>query len=205
MNTIPVLRLKKGVVNYMGTSTGRKIKTWTILFFIIALALLVKQIFNEQVSSVEDFKVFMESFGWSGPLVLTLIQAFQVVVPVLPGYLGCIVGALAFGPWIGFLCNYIGISVGSIIAYYLGRKYGIDIVLTFFSEKQFYKWQKRIRKSKSYTWLLFIAILLPLFPDDFLCYFSGVIKMDSAKYTWIIILAKPWCILLYSIIFGLIV
>ncbi|MCR5482456.1 MAG: VTT domain-containing protein [Clostridia bacterium] len=184
---------------------GKKIKSWTILFFIIAIALLLKQIFSKQVSSVEDFRLLMESFGLAAPLVLTVIQAFQVVVPVLPGYLGCIVGAIAFGPWVGFLCNYVGISVGSIIAYYLGKKYGIDIVLTFFSEKQFYKWQSRIEKSKSYTWFLFLAILLPLFPDDFFCYFSGLIKMDSRKFTWIIILCKPWCIMAYSIIFGVLI
>ena len=50
----------------------------------------------------------------------------------------------------------------------------------------------------------YLATLLPLFPDDFLCYFSGLIKMNWKKFVWIIILGKPWCILGYSIVFGLI-
>ena len=29
-------------------------------------------------------------------------------------------------------------------------------------------------------------------------------KMDRRKFIWIIILGKPWCILVYSIIFGMI-
>lgn len=59
-----------------------------------------------------------------------------------------------------------------------------------------------MEKSKSYERFLFIATLLPLFPDDFLCYLSGLLKMDSRKFIWIIILGKPWCILVYSLVFG---
>lgn len=77
----------------------------------------------------------MKDFGIAAPLILTFFQAFQVVVPVLPGYLGCAAGAVAFGSVTGFWCNYIGISLGSVIAYFLARKYGMNIVLAMFPEK----------------------------------------------------------------------
>ena len=170
----------------------------------ILLAFGLKIILDKQFSSVEDFRAYIDDFGIAGPFVLTIIQAFQVVVPVLPGYLGCAAGAVAFGTFTGFLCNYIGIGAGSVIAYFLGRKYGISIVNIMFSEKTYKKWREKIEKSKSYERFLFIATLLPLFPDDFLCYFSGLIKMDRRKFIWIIILGKPWCILAYSILFGMI-
>ena len=73
-----------------------------------------------------------------------------------------------------------------------------------FSQKQYDKWEEKIRGKKSYDVFLFVATLLPMFPDDFLCYFSGLIKMDPKRFIWIIILGKPWCILAYSIVFGLI-
>lgn len=182
----------------------KKIQAGVIIVFVIAVFLLAKQFFNQRFTSVEDLQNYMKGFGVAAPLILTLFQAFQVVIPVLPGYLGCVAGAVAFGSTIGFLCNYIGISVGSIIAFFLARKFGLDIVLTMFSEKQYNKWSNKLVTSKSYAWFLFIATLLPLFPDDFLCYFSGLIKMNSKKFIWIIILGKPWCILVYSILFGLI-
>ncbi len=183
---------------------SKKIQAWTIVGFVVVVLIFVKQFFNQRFTSVGDVQAYMQSFGIVAPLILTVFQAFQVVVPVLPGYLGCAAGAVAFGPVVGFLCNYIGISAGSIIAYFLARRYGMDIVLAMFPQKQYDKWSKRIEKSKSYDWFLFIATLLPLFPDDFLCYFSGLIKMDRRKFIWIIILGKPWCILVYSIIFGMI-
>ena len=152
---------------------SKKIKIWVLAGFVIFVLFFVKQFFDQKFDSVESLQNYMKGFGIAAPLMLTLFQAVQVVIPVLPGYLGCAAGAIAFGSMTGFWCNYIGISLGSVIAYFLAKKYGIDIVTA-------------------------------MFPDDFLCYFSGLMKMNSKKFIWIIILGKPWCILAYSIVFGLI-
>lgn len=183
---------------------NKKIRILVIAGFAVLLALLARMLLGRKFDSVESLRDYMTGFGVAGPLFLVAFQAFQVVVPVVPGYLGCAAGAIAFGTMTGFWCNYVGISAGSVIAYCLARRYGMDIVLTMFSRKQYETWSRRIEKSRSYGLFLFIATLLPLFPDDFLCYFSGLIKMDSKKFVWIIILGKPWCILAYSIAFGLI-
>lgn len=183
---------------------NKKIRIAAILLLLIAAVLVIQDFFNQKITSVEDLQIYIKGFGIAAPLILIAFQAFQVVIPVVPGYLGCAAGALALGSVTGFWCNYIGITCGSIIAYFLARKFGIDIVLTLFSKKQYDKFSKRIEKSKSYDRFLFVATLLPLFPDDFLCYFSGLIAMDKKKFLWIIFLGKPWCILAYSLIFGLI-
>ena len=185
-------------------SVAKKVKIWVIIGFVIVILLFLKQLFSAKIDSVGSLQQYMKTFGFAAPLALTLFQALQVVIPVLPGYLGCAAGAIAFGTMTGFWCNYIGISLGSIIAYFLAKKYGKSIVLSMFPQKQYDKWSERIEKSKSYVWFLFVATLLPLFPDDFLCYFSGLMKMKSKTFIWVIILGKPWCILAYSIGFGLI-
>ena len=113
----------------------KKIHILTLLT-ILLLLICLKHIFNGQFSSVEDFRQYLDRFGIAGPVILTLFQAFQVVVPVLPGYLGCAAGAVAFGSTVGFICNYIGISAGSIIAYFIARKYGVQVLGLLFSEKQ---------------------------------------------------------------------
>ena len=182
----------------------KRIKALIIIALIIGMMLLVKHLMGQHLSSVDDLRQYMMSLGILAPAFLTVFQAFQVVVPVVPGYLGCAAGAVAFGTPLGFTCNYIGISGGSIVAYFLARKYGMTIVMMMFSQKQYDKWEAKINQSKSYERFLFVATLLPMFPDDFLCYFSGLIKMDAKRFIWIIILGKPWCILAYSIVFGLI-
>lgn len=181
----------------------KKIKIAVTITFVVVALILAKHFFNQRFDSVEALQEYMKGFGLAAPFLLMAFQAFQVVIPVLPGYLGCAAGAIAFGSMAGFWCNYIGISAGSIIAYYLARKYGVRIVLSMFPRHQYEKWSKRIENSKSFDWFLFIATLLPLFPDDLLCYLSGLLNMNSKKFIWIIILGKPWCILAYSIVFGL--
>ncbi|BFL48502.1 hypothetical protein K420107F6_37910 [Lactonifactor longoviformis] len=37
---------------------------------------------------------------------------------------------------------------------------------------------------------------------DFFCYFTGLTKMTTRKFTTIIALGKPWCILAYSLVFA---
>ena len=104
-------------------SKGKCVKIWVIIGFIVFVLFLLKLLFEKQFDSVEALQNYMKGFGLAAPLILLIFQAVQVVVPVLPGYLGCAAGAVAFGSMTGFWCNYIGISLGSIIAYFLARKY----------------------------------------------------------------------------------
>lgn len=182
----------------------RRIKLTSGIIFLVLCMFLLRSIFLNNISTVEDFKQLIQSYGVFGPVILTLIQALQVVVPVLPGYLGCAVGAISYGAAMGFVCNYIGICTGSIVAFLIAKRFGEKVVIEIFSEESYKKWSGRIGKKKSYNVFLFIATLLPLFPDDFLCYFSGLIHMDRKKFVWIILLGKPWCILAYSVAFDLI-
>lgn len=172
-----------------------------ILTFACA-AVLLWAYFHGEFDSVDTLKAYIGRFGLFAPLVLTAIQAMQVVVPVLPGFWGCAVGAALFGTAGGFACNYIGISLGSIIAFFLARHYGVSIVKSLFQERYYAKWESWIGKWRYYPAVMFTVTLLPLFPDDFFCYFSGLTKMRARQFIWIIILGKPWCILVYSLIFG---
>ncbi len=175
-----------------------------ILMTLVSIALLFRSYAVGKFDSVDSLQNFMQSFGIFAPIALTVLQAVQVVIPVLPCFFGYVAGSLLFGTAGGFWCNYIGITAGSIMAYCLARKYGRKIVLLMFKQEKLEKWSARLSENRHYGLFLFIATLLPLFPDDFLCYFSGLIRMDRKKYNWIIILGKPWCILAYSILFGMI-
>ncbi len=174
----------------------------SIALIVLAAVIVAIGYFNGDLKDAESLQAYIQSFGVFGPLALTFVQAAQVVVPVLPGFLGCIVGSGLFGILGGFLCNYIGISVGSILAFYLAKRFGVTFVKKMISEKRYDKYVAWITKKKHYTLVLWLAILLPLAPDDFLCYFSGLADYPALKFIWIIILAKPWCILAYSIFFA---
>ena len=161
--------------------------------------ILLKGWIDGRFDSFETLRDYIGSFGAWGPVVLMVFQAFQVVLPVLPGFTGCIVGAALFGPGVGFIISYIGMCAGSVAAYYLAKRYGIKLVSKLVKMEKYEKWIARINASKSYTVFLFACIVLPAVPDDFLCFFSGLVNMPPKKYIPIILVGKPWCILAYCI------
>ncbi len=172
------------------------------ILLITSIIFLINGWLDGHFHSIDTLRVYVTSFGIWAHLILVLIQMLQVILPILPGFMGCIVGATLFGAVGGFWINYIGISLGSIIAYWLARYFGIPLVNKLISLKKYEPYIEKINQSKSYSLILFLSILLPLAPDDFLCYFSGLIQMPSKKFTTIILLGKPWCILFYSIFFS---
>ncbi|MEE1313105.1 MAG: VTT domain-containing protein [Lachnospiraceae bacterium] len=172
------------------------------LLLSIAAYVLLKGWIGRHFHSIDTLRNYISSYGILAPLILTLIQLLLAILPICPSFTGCIAGAALFGAAGGFWTNYIGICAGSIIAYFLAKYFGIQFVTKMLSMQKYESYIEKINTSKSYPKLLFLAILLPMAPDNFLCYFSGLMNMSSKKFITIIITAKPWCILFYSIFFA---
>ena len=127
------------------------------------------------LTSQEQMQALVHSCGAVGVVLFILFQAVQVVVPVLPGGIGCLAGVLIFGPVWGFVYNYVGICIGSLAAFAVA--------------------EERNRFARLFA----LAIFLPVAPDDFLCYLAGTTEMSWRQYTAIILLGKPFAIALYSL------
>lgn len=134
-----------------------------------------------------------------GPLVFIFIQILQVVIPIIPGGISCAAGVLIFGPFAGFIYNYVGIAIGSVIVFILGRQYGKPFILSLVSDKTYNKYIGWLDNEKRFERLFALAIFFPVAPDDALCLMAGLTKMSLKKFTLIILLAKPASIFLYSL------
>lgn len=196
-------QVKKGFLDTRGRAVRR---VFAALFLIVFVALGVFLVYQYKAGSFRDaesFKSYINSFGYFGPLILGVIQCVKVFYAVIPGLIGCIAGASIFGAFGGFVCNYLGICAGSILAFLLSRKLGYALMRMIFSEKKIKSYERWMsRWTRHYPIFLWIAICFPFSPDDFLCYFSGLTQMNFKKFVLIILTAKPWAILAYSLIFG---
>ena len=85
--------------------------------------------------SKEALTSCISRFGWAGPAVFITFQAVQVVIPILPGGLGCLAGVILFGAWKGFWYNYIGICAGSLAAFAIARACGRPLLESVFPAK----------------------------------------------------------------------
>ena len=133
-----------------------------------------------------------------GPIIFILIQILQVIIPIIPGGISTAAGVLIFGPYAGFIYNYVGICIGSIIIFLLGRRYGKPFILSIVSDKTYNKYVGWLDNQNRFEKLFALAIFLPVAPDDALCLMAGLTNISVKKYTWIILLAKPLSIFLYS-------
>ena len=174
------------------------LNSFTVVGFLLVGAMMFygwqMGIFN----SPENLQTFLTGFGLAAPFLFLLIQAVQVIVPILPGSMGCVVGVLAFGPWMGFFYNYIGICAGSFAAFWLARHYGRAFVKAVTKKKQYEKYVGWLDKGDKFDLFFAVAIFLPVAPDDLLCYLAGLTKMKLKRFIWIILLGKPLALWLYS-------
>lgn len=134
-----------------------------------------------------------------GPIIFVLIQIIQVVIPIIPGGVSLLAGVVFFGVGPGFIYNYIGIVIGSLINFFLARYYGKSFILHIVSEESLEKYTKWTKNQKKFNWFFAICILAPVAPDDLLCLLAGLTEMKPWTYFWIIVLCKPWTIAAYSL------
>lgn len=165
----------------------------TIIIFLFIFYALKKGFFDSNDLLVEQIK----TFGPIGPLFFVFLQIVQVIFPVIPGGASCLAGVLAFGPIAGFFYNYIGLCLGSVFAFCISKRYGLALIKKLFAEETIEKYLKYI-KSKRFEQVFFLGILLPAAPDDLLCYIAGISGISNKRFLTIILLCKPFTLLLYS-------
>lgn len=147
---------------------------------------------------IDKLRALMRRIGPLAPVVFVLFQFIQVVIPIVPGGITSSAGVLMFGPWLGLLYNYLGISAGSMIAFLVGRHYGAPLVRRIIGKKTYDKYVVKLN-TKGYKRFFALAILAPMAPDDALCYLTGLSKMRFRTFALIILLCKPPTIAAYSL------
>ena len=110
------------------------------------------------LTSQQAMSDFVQKAGFWGPALFLILQAVQVVIPILPGGISCLAGVLIFGSWLGFLFNYIGICVGSMIAFLIARHFGRPVLRCLFRHEQLARYDQWMQSRKHLSLWLAIAI-----------------------------------------------
>ena len=176
----------------------------SLLGLVLCAVLAVLAWHSGLLTSQQAMADFIQNAGIWGPAIFLVLQAVQVVIPILPGGISCLAGVLIFGPWPGFLYNYLGICIGSMAAFLIARHFGRPILNNIFQQEQLEKYDQWMQSRRHLCRWLSIAIFLPVAPDDLLCYLAGTTSLPFKTFTAIIWLCKPFSIALYSmfLLFG---
>ena len=120
----------------------------------------------------EQTKAFIASFGTGAPVVFILIQILQVLLAPFPGEATGFIGGFLFGATKGFLYSSIGLTVGSLINFIIGRFLGKRFVRKLIPPAQLERMDNLVRHQG--VIVLFGLFVFPGFPKDYLCLFLGL-------------------------------
>lgn len=151
------------------------------------------------------FNTLLLQLGIFAPMAFITLQISQIIYPVIPFGLTNVIGNLVFGTWFGFLYNCIGMLIGSSINFYLGRHYGETVVKAFISDEQFNTYVQKMNDANAFEKLLTVGFILPVFPDDLFCMFSGMSDMTFKKFFKLVVLYRPISLFVFTFVWAEIV
>jgi uncharacterized membrane protein YdjX (TVP38/TMEM64 family) len=115
------------------------------------------------------------SWGWMAPAIFILIQALQVIISPIPGEITGPVGGALFGTSWGLFYSTVGLTLGTLVCFGIGRKWGEPLVRAWLSE---HNWNRMnfILEAEGAI-LCLILYLIPGFPKDIISYLFGISPM----------------------------
>lgn len=139
--------------------------------------------------TVDEVRDLVSSTGVIAPLVFVFISFLQVTFVPIPSAITIVAGNYLFGPWLAFFYSYIGIFIGSVFAFVLGRKIGRPFVNWIAgSSEKVDEWIGKLKGRENV--LLFFMFLLPFFPDDILCSVAGILPISWFAFLFIQIVTR---------------
>ena len=117
----------------------------------------------------------LREWGVLAPVIFMALQALQVIISPIPGEATGILGGYLFGQWLGLLYSTIGLTVGSVVAFAIGRWLGAHYVKNFVSEQTWNRLGFIVEAEGAV--LCFIIFLIPGLPKDIVCYLFGISPM----------------------------
>ncbi|MDE6967880.1 MAG: VTT domain-containing protein [Clostridia bacterium] len=182
---------------YKRKETMFKMTLISLFFAAIGVAIyvgLLKTGVLKLLSSESNISDIMAKTGIWGPLVYILIQFLQVTFIPIPSAITTMAGMMAFQnlPLV-FVCSLVGMMAGSMFAFFLGRVFGVKLLIWMVGPKAYNKYQKMLKGRDKL--MLFMMFLLPVFPDDLLCIFAGITTMSYTTFFIMQIVTRPLTII----------
>ena len=190
-----VLSLVILLIGIVGALRGKEVlaKTCFLAQVLLLLAavifyVIIRTGFIEVIRDEEEFRTFLERAGVWMSLVFIALQFLQVVILPIPSTVTVVAGSALFGPLLGSIYSLIGILLGSFTAFAVGRFAGYRVVAWLVGKETLDTWLKKIKgKDKIFLSAMFV---LPVFPDDVLCFVAGLSSMSFGLFALVIVISR---------------
>ena len=159
-----------------------------LIFGLIVVFVMQKSGFFKMIKTPESFKEYLEKSGQWMPIAYILLQFLQVIILPIPSFVSTVAGVALFGALPTLLYSYCAIVPASILAFFFGRKLGRKAVVWMIGESTLAKWQEKLHGKDNL--ILTTMFLLPLFPDDILCFVAGLSSISNKYFIVMILICR---------------
>lgn len=119
----------------------------------------------------------LQAWGWRAPVVFIVVQALQVIVSPIPGEATGILGGFLFGLALGFVYSTVGLTLGTMAAFWIGRWVGASFLRRYVAG-HFWERLGFIVEAEGAI-LAFVIYLIPGIPKDIVSYLFGISPMSA--------------------------
>ncbi len=126
-------------------------------------------------ASRESLLSLFDAYGNARTYLFLLMQILEVLLAPIPAPLLGLLGGALFGFWHGLLLSVLGITIGSAIAMGSSRVLGEAVVRRFVPSPLLARFDHLAGANG--MWSFFLIFLLPVFPDDAVCFMAGLTRL----------------------------
>ena len=138
-----------------------------------------------------EFEKIIEDLGIKGAIIIIVLEISKIILVFLPGEPIELLAGMCYGPWIGLLIMYIGITISNVIIIFLVKKYGINFVRDVVKEEKIQKINNMIDANPNRAEItLFFLYFFPFLPKDFITYVASLLPISNGKFLIISIIAR---------------
>ncbi len=174
----------KRILDYIGMKVSKHkqhIVLLAVLLFFIYIGYEYYFRYSYILKNPNILKDVVLSYGNFSVLVFVLMQVLQVVVFFIPGEFIQVAGGYIFGAFLGGIISLVGITLGSIMVYFICNNYGKPFVDKLILKKEV-KFFKKILEAGSKKIVIFMFYLIPGIPKDALTYICGVSNISFKSF-----------------------
>ncbi len=162
---------------------------FAVLLVTVTIGYVVAGPMMRFITEPELFRQWVENHGLLGELVYVSCVILQIIVALIPGEPLELAAGYAFGAVRGTLLCLAASTIGSVLVFWLVRRYGMRLVEIFYPAEKL-KDIRFLKSSPQRTLLYTIVFVLPGTPKDLLCYFAGLTDMKFMHFLLICSLGR---------------
>src|SRR5690554_3589718 len=126
--------------------------------------------------NTDYLKEKIQAYGNKGKFIYILINFLQTTIIPITNIPTIMAGTYIFGPFIAATLATIGVLVGSVVSFFIGRFLGRKTVEWIAGKENVDRYLVMAKGRENLV--IFLILLLPGFPDDIICMIAGITKMS---------------------------